>query len=171
MKKILITLFIGLVLGGAGGFAAGLFFFPFLFPPPPAAEEVAGRAGRALLSAGAFIHASPSDPVHWGKGGVELLGGAAGAADSGRVVHLLGDFEVGPGPRYHVYLADRADIRTNDDFRAAAVTDLGQLRAFGGSQVYAIPDGLDLAPIKSVVIWCKAFGVLVSPATLQPAGG
>jgi hypothetical protein len=44
----------------------------------------------------------------------------------------------------------------------------GRLRAFKGSQNYPIPAGVDLAGYGSVVIWCERFGVLISPATLQP---
>ena len=46
--------------------------------------------------------------------------------------------------------------------------DLGGLRAFKGSQRYAIPAGVDLAKYPSVVIWCERFGVLISPADLTP---
>jgi hypothetical protein len=45
--------------------------------------------------------------------------------------------------------------------------DLGKLRAFKGSQKYAIPAGVDLKDFPSVVIWCAQFGVLISPADLQ----
>ena len=79
------------------------------------------------------------------------------------------DFEVGPGPAFHVYLVPQANIRD-----AAAVTgkmyiDLGQLRAFKGSQRYPVPAGIDLKNYPSVVIWCERFGVLISPADLKPA--
>ena len=49
----------------------------------------------------------------------------------------------------------------------AAVSDLGRLRAFKGSQKYAIPAGLDLTKFESVVIWCEQFKVLISPADLK----
>jgi hypothetical protein len=44
--------------------------------------------------------------------------------------------------------------------------DLGRLRAFKGSQRYAVPAGLDLSSFRSVVIWCEQFSVLISPADL-----
>ena len=44
--------------------------------------------------------------------------------------------------------------------------DLGRLRAFKGSQRYAVPAGVDLKKYPSVVIWCEQFGVLISPADL-----
>lgn len=163
MKKILISLVLGGLLGGFAGFAGGIVAFPYLFPPPPATEQVADRGSKKIVAAGQFIHANPSDPVHYGQGAVEILEGPDGA----RVAHLKPDFKVGPGPRYHVYLADKADILSNEDFEAATVTDLGQLRSFEGSQVYKIPASVDLSPVKSVVVWCKAFGVLITPATLK----
>ncbi len=46
--------------------------------------------------------------------------------------------------------------------------DLGRLRAFKGSQRYAIPAGLDLARFQSVIVWCEQFSVLISPADLAP---
>jgi hypothetical protein len=164
MKKIFISLVIGGILGGIVGFAGGILVFPYWFPPPPANEQVADRSSKTVLAAGTFIHANPSDPVHYGSGGVEILK----SPDGERIVYLKPDFNVGPGPRYHVYLVDRANIKSNDDFEAAKVTDLGQIRSFKGSQIYQIPGSVDLTPIKSVVVWCKEFNVLISPATLKP---
>ncbi len=123
MKKIFVSLIIGAIVGGFFGFAGGLFIYPYWFPPPPAKERVADRASKTVVAAGLFIQANQSDPIHYGSGAVEILKGADGA----RLVHLKPDFKVGPGPRFHVYLADRAGIKSNDDFKAAKVTDLGLL--------------------------------------------
>jgi hypothetical protein len=41
------------------------------------------------------------------------------------------------------------------------------LRSFKGSQRYPIPDGVNLKDYPSVIIWCEAFGVLISPADLK----
>jgi hypothetical protein len=163
MKKIVISLIIGGVVGGFVGFAGGILIFPYWFPPPPAMEQVADRASKTVVAAGMFIHANPSDPVHYGSGNVEILKGA----DGERLVHLKPDFKVGPGPRFHVYLADRAGIKSNDDFKDSKVTDLGRLRSFEGSQIYKVPATVDFGPVKSVVVWCKEFGVLITPATLK----
>jgi hypothetical protein len=63
-------------------------------------------------------------------------------------------------------VSDRAQVLSNADFEASRVVDLGRLKAFTGSQTYALPGDPDLPAYKSVVIWCKALGVLISPATL-----
>jgi electron transfer DM13 len=149
----------GLVLGTGAGVALGFFLFPFVFPPPPAAEMLSDADSRApVLAQGTFIHANPGDPVHWGKGSVAVR------QDS---VYLQPDFEVGPGPKYHVYLVPKASIRTNGDVRGQAFVDLGRLRSFNGSQRYSIPAGVDLSKYESVIIWCEQFSVLISPADLM----
>jgi hypothetical protein len=153
---------IGGILGTGFGVALGFFLFPFVFPPPPAAEQLteADRQGR-VLAVGTFIHANPRDPIHWGKGSVSVR------QDS---VFLSEDFEVGPGPKYHVYLVPKASIRASGDLTGQMFVDLGRLRAFKGSQRYAIPPGQDLSQFQSVIIWCEQFSVLISPADLVRKG-
>ena len=165
MKRLLIGLFVGLLAGGVAGFAAGIFVYPFWFLDDVASEELASGVERNALASGTFIHVNPSDPVHYGQGMVTLYAEEAGR----RVVHLHEDFEVGPGPRFHIYLVDQDEVDSEDAFEAAEKVDLGRLRAFKGSQIFDIPASADLAKAKSVVIWCKEFDVLISPASLDPA--
>ena len=153
-----IILVIGGLFGTGFGVALGFFFFPFVFPPPTAAETLAEAERTMLVATGTFIHANPSDPVHWGKGMVSVYE---------RTVFLENDFEVGPGPAFHVYLVPKASIRSAADLAGVKHVDLGGLRSFKGSQRYAIPAGVDLKDYPSVIIWCEAFSVLISPADLQ----
>jgi hypothetical protein len=170
----IVAFFLGGVLGTLFGIALGFFFFPYVFPPPPAHEQLtqadvapppaapaeAPAAATALIATGTFIHANPSDPVHWGKGKVSVYQ---------RVVFLEPDFEVGPGPAYHVYLVPKAMIRSSSDMKNVMYVDLGRLRSFQGSQRYEIPAGVNLKDYPSVIIWCERFGVLISPADLSTA--
>ena len=149
---------IGGLFGTAFGVALGFFFFPFVFPPPPAAETLTERS--PVVATGSFIHANSSDPVHWGRGKVSVYE---------QTVFLEPDLEVGPGPAYHVYLVPKAAIRSSSDLKGVKHVDLGGLRAFKGSQRYPIPAGVNLKDYPSVIIWCEAFGVLISPADLRPA--
>ena len=158
MKNFISGLFFGVVLGFVAGFAAGIFVFPYLFPPPPVNEAVDSAISSEIVATGSFIHAKPSDPVHYGKGRVSVYP---------NVLHLETDFEVGPGPKFHVYLVPESDITPATRVEETMFVDLGRLKAFTGSQNYPIPAGVDLARYGSVVIWCEQFGVLVSPAMLK----
>lgn len=157
VRRAIAIFVVGGVLGTALGVALGFFLFPYVFPPPPAMERLTEADRSVLLATGTFIHANPSDPVHYGSGGVSVYE---------RTLFLEPDFEVGPGPKYHVYLVDQPEIRQSSAVREADFVDLGQLRSFSGSQRYPIPDGVDLTRFRSVVIWCETFSVLISPADL-----
>ena len=160
MARGIITFLFGGILGTVFGVALGFFIFPYVFAPPPAAEQLTtADRERLVVAGGTFIHANPSDPVHWGKGSVTVR------QDS---VFLHDDFQVGPGPKFHVYLVPKAMIRASSDVKDQMFVDLGRLRAFQGSQRYAIPAGVDLSKYQSVIIWCEQFSVLISPADLKP---
>ena len=146
------------MLGTGFGVAVGFFTFPYVFPPPAASEQLSATEPTKLVASGRFIHANPSDPVHYGKGKVSVYE---------RTVFLEPDFEVGPGPAFHVYLVPKASIRSSSDMKDVMFVDLGRLRSFEGSQKYDIPDGLDLSRYPSAIIWCEQFGVLISPADLK----
>lgn len=156
--RLAVSFLVGAVLGTGFGVALGFFLFPYVFPPPPAAETLAAAERTEVVARGTFIHADPSDPIHWGEGDVTVYE---------ETVFLEPNFKVGPGPKYHVYLVPKGNIRSSDDVTGTMFVDLGQLRSFEGSQKYAIPDGVDLRDYPSVVIWCEQFDVLISPADLD----
>lgn len=161
MWRTIAIFLIGGILGTGFGIVVTVFAYPFIFPPPPAMERLSAEQTSNLVAAGTFIHANPSDPIHYGKGEVEVFE---------QVVHLKADFQVGPGPAFHVYLVPKAEVRDSADVEDTMFVDLGKLRAFEGSQVYDIPAGVDLEKFPSVVIWCAQFGVLISPADLENSG-
>ncbi len=163
MGRIIASVLVGILLGGLGGFAVGIFVYPYIFLADiVAAERLDQPETRVLVATGAFIHANPNDPIHHGAGKVAVYRDA---------VFLEPDFEVGPGPRFHVYLVPLAKVTPDTAIEETAFVDLGRLRAFRGSQLYPIPSGIDPAAYGSVVIWCAEFGVLVSPARLLPVAG
>lgn len=157
MWRWLAVFLFGGVLGTGLGVALGFFLFPYVFPPPEASEQLSASEKTAVVATGTFIHADPSDPVHYGKGKVTLYR---------KTLFLHDGFEVGPGPKFHVYLVPKERVRTSADLKEAMFVDLGRLKSFKGSQKFAVPEGLDLKKFGSVVIWCEAFGVLISPADL-----
>jgi len=156
--KLISVFLLGGIFGTAFGVAVGFFVFPYVFPPPEAAETLTSEEKTAVVAEGQFIHADPSDPIHYGKGRVTVYE---------NTVFLGDDFEVGPGPKFHVYLVPKSTIRKSADVKQAMFVDLGRLRAFKGSQKYRIPPGTNLMNHPSVVIWCEQFSVLISPADLS----
>jgi hypothetical protein len=150
---------VGGVLGVAGGFALGIFFYPHIFLSDVVADERIESVSKLVKTAhGRFIHANPRDPIHYGTGGVTVYTDA---------VQLGSDFAVGPGPAYHVYLVPLAEVAPQTAVEKTMYIDLGRLRAFKGSQVYKIPAGVELKNYGHVVIWCRQFSVLISPAKLD----
>ena len=159
MKKAIIIFVVGTVFGTAAGFALGIFVYPYIFLADiVAADRVENKGSRKVLAEGAFVHANPGDPIHYGKGKVTAYPD---------LVHLEGDFEVGPGPKFHVYLVPEKNVIPSTNVARTMFVDLGRLKAFKGSQNYPVPAGVDLAKFGSVVIWCEQFGVLISPAALK----
>ncbi len=159
MRAAILGVIVGGLIGSGLGFVIGIFAYPYIFLADiVAAEEVRDLESRMVVAKGTFIHANPSDPVHYGKGAVTVYQD---------VVHLEQDFEVGPRPKFHVYLVPKTPVTPDDEVAASMYIDLGRLRAFKGSQVFPIPAGVDLVNYPSVVVWCERFGVLISPAALE----
>jgi hypothetical protein len=160
MKKIFAAvILLSALIGGVAGFALGIFVYPFWFLRDiVATETLPDAATRKAVAQGRFVHVNRADPIHWGRGTVTVY------LD---LVRMAEDFEVGPGPKYHVYLVAEPDVTTKTDVPRTRFIDLGRLRAFKGSQNYAVPAGVSTADYASVVIWCEQFGVLISPASLK----
>ena len=159
MRRTILIFSTGIILGAAAGFAAAIFAYPFIFLDDiVAAEKLEDGAARQLAARGSFIHANPRDPIHYGSGTVTVYRD---------LVRLETDFRVGPGPKYHVYLVPERGITPQTAVPTTKYVDLGRLKAFSGSQNYALPSGVDAAAYDSVVIWCEQFGVLISPAELR----
>ena len=159
MRKSIIIFVVGALLGSTAGFALGIFFYPYIFLADiVATERVDDSSTRKILATGMFVHANPRDPIHYGKGKLTVYQD---------LVHLNGDFEVGPGPKYHVYLVPEKIVIPSTNVARTMFVDLGRLKAFKGSQNYPVPAGVDLGKFGSVVVWCEQFGVLISPAALK----
>ncbi len=112
-----LTFVVGGFFGSAVGFAIGIFVYPYIFlADVVASEEVVGAETKQIIAAGAFIHVNPSDPIHYGSGAVTVYDDT---------VRLEQDFEVGPGPKYHVYLVPSDDVTSSSVVQTACSSILG----------------------------------------------
>ena len=125
-------------------------------------EEAAMPTGPVLLNQTMFVDA---DAVHQGSGDAKVFD----LGDGNRVLRFE-NFRVTNGPDLKVWLtnvddpkADKRDIAKDGNWVA-----LGALKGNVGDQNYEIPAEVDLSEFNHVVIWCQAFGVLFSSATLNP---
>ncbi|SEQ49269.1 Electron transfer DM13 [Lentzea xinjiangensis] len=70
------------------------------------------------------------------------------------------------GPDLYVYLSPHASSSAEKTF-GEGFTNLGKLKGNRGDQVYEIPAGVDVAGIRSVVIWCQRFSAGFAVAPLE----
>jgi hypothetical protein len=94
------------------------------------------------------------DALHWGKGSIEVI-----VESDGPVLSFGDDFEVAQGPDLHVYLSPNAAGEELGEFAT-----LGPLHTDKGAQEYILPSNYE--DYKTVVIWCRAFGVTFATAEL-----
>lgn len=112
--------------------------------PPAAVQAISGRFAGA-------------DSFHFGRGVVSVL-----EPSPGKFVLRFEDFEVQNGPDLFVYVSgDPAGY-------AAGAAEVARLKATKGSFNVDVPANVDVSGIRSVVIWCKAFGVQFAHAELSP---
>lgn len=154
----IVAVLIGALLGGIGGFAAGLLAFPRLFPAVPVSGVLEEREPGPLRSTGRFRSPDPEDVRHRGGGGVSVYDG---------VLELGEDFEIRPGPKYHVYLVPIRQMDPSRSLEASQFVDLGPLKAFKGQQRYPIPFGVRVEDYGTVAIWCERQSALISSAELE----
>lgn len=128
---------------------------PFLTSIPAAqatATTTAPPASRVLASG----ELGYVDSIHNGTGPVRVV-----ALGDQRFVRFE-DVMITNAPDIHVYLSRE----TGGKWAEGTSLYLGALKATNGSFNYDLPAGIDLGGYKSVVVWCRAFRVLITWADL-----
>jgi hypothetical protein len=150
---------------------------PTVAPALPAAVavvEVAPTVAPALPTAAPAQPTAIAEPVALASGSftrIDSLHAAEGTAiiyqlpDGSRVLRLE-NFSAQNGPDLYVSLSGHPMPRSNAETFDSGYVELERLKANQGNQNYALPAELDLAALKSVVIYCKAFSVVFSTAEL-----
>ena len=123
--------------------------------PAATTDSMPSDATATLVAGGELMGA---DSFHFGSGQVLLILDP----DGGGVLRFE-DYEVRNGPDLHVYLTPDVD----GDVHVDGAVDLGEVRATRGNVNYELPEGVDLASFRSVVIYCVPFRVIFATATLN----
>lgn len=153
------SLLVALAVAGTALLVAALVLFePWRLITRSTVDEAAPAASQ-VLGEGRFV-----DAEHATSGTARIVE----LADGSRSLRLEG-FSTSDGPDVDVWLTDQpagGDWHSYDDGVHVA---LGDLKATDGNQNYAIPAGVDLSRLTSVVIWCDRFDVAFGTAPIRIA--
>jgi len=131
-------------------------------PDKEMSEDMMEEGGPEKIIAGEFRDA---DAIHKGSGDAFVF-----RLQDGSHVVRFENFRSTNGPDLRVWLSSSPSPQKSADVSEGEWLDLGKLKGNVGNQNYAVPAGTDLSEFQSVVIWCRAFGVLFAAADFVPAG-
>jgi hypothetical protein len=111
-------------------------------------------AGPRVLALGELGYV---DAIHNGKGPVRIVD------VGGQRFVRFEDVMLTNAPDVHVYLSRETGGKWNE----ATSLYVGALKATNGSFNYELPAATDVSTYRSVVVWCRAFSVLITWADLR----
>lgn len=119
-------------------------------PAKPAAQKSAVKSGQS----GNFVKAD-----HDTKGVARIV-----SENGKRYLELDQAFKTDSGPDLFVLLHRASPPQK---YQPQDYANLGRLQKVSGTQRYAIPENVNPADFRSVVIWCRAFNVTFGYAPLR----
>ena len=141
----------------AAGFALGIYLLPILIAPDaPSDSEVAVVSEQAMFSVTFRKDLPGSDFLHWGEGDLSI---------SARRVSF--DGALAPGPDYRLYLTPQL-VLTEQEFLAVKAESayVGDIKTFDRF-ILEVPENINPASYKAVVVWCETFGEFITAAAYQ----
>lgn len=104
-----------------------------------------------------------------GFGDIQLAEGRAQLLDAGELALLrFTNFEVSEVPNLSVWLSRALAVDRGEEVRAIDIRVVGPLKLTQGDQAYLLPEGLNLAQYRSVLIWSDEFDEPYGVAALEP---
>ena len=134
-------------------------------------EEVPGVAVGAAVGPASAAADEPSPVLSGRFQGVahEAEGVAAVyATGEGALVLRFSDFDVSNGPDLYVYLVAAEDAPDDATVERSSFISVARLKGNVGDQNYELPAEVDVSTYRTVVIWCRRFGVNFAAAPLRP---
>ena len=139
------------------GFVLGIYLLPILIAPEaPSNSEVSASSEQAIFS-GEFRKDLPgSDFLHWGDGNFSI---------SKNQISFMGS--LAPGPDYQLYLT-RDLALTEQEFLLIKEQSakIGAVMTFDNF-ILNVPENIDPANFKAIIIWCETFGEFITAASYQ----
>jgi hypothetical protein len=120
--------------------------------PDTAQPSMSNAEVSKTVSTATFIGV---DDIHWGRGTVEVT-----ESPDGPKLSFKNDFKVARGPDLFVYLSPNVPSQELGEYAS-----LGNLKSNNGIQEYNLPE--NYKDYKTVIIWCRAFGVTFANAELK----
>ena len=139
------------------GFALGIYLLPILTAPEaPSEAEVVSASQQASFSASFSRDLAGSDFLHWGEGTVSL---------TDKQIGFMG--ALAPGPDYQLYLTPEL-VETEEAFLLVKGESarIGPVKTFDRF-ILDIPDGVNPADYRAVVVWCESFGEFITAASYR----
>ena len=139
------------------GFALGIYMLPILTAPEgPSEVEVTAAAQQAVYKAELIRDLPGSDFLHWGEGEIAV---------SPKQITFMG--EMAPGPDYILYLTRELVVDEASFLKIKSDSaKIGPVKTFDRF-VLDIPDGIDPADFKAVIVWCESFSEFITAASYR----
>ncbi|MCK5045092.1 MAG: DM13 domain-containing protein [Candidatus Heimdallarchaeota archaeon] len=153
MKRKIIIIALSVIILAGTGTGLGLYFW--LNPLGGVNEQL---EPGTVLSDGNFV---AIDTSHWGTGKVQIV-----QLVNGSLQLQFDRVEIANGPDLYVYLSNKTSFTGIADSPGPYV-DLGQLPYNEGRFSMSISGSTNLAEVNSVLIWCLAFTVVFTYASLS----
>jgi len=153
MKRKIIIIVLSVIILAGTGTGLGLYFW---LNPLGGINEILELG--TVHSEGNFVEI---DTSHWGTGKVQIV-----QLVNGSLQLQFDRVEIANGPDLYVYLSNKISFTGIADTPGHYV-DLGQLPYNEGRFSMAIPGSTNLTEVNSVLIWCLAFTVVFTYASLS----
>ena len=153
MKRKIIIIVLSVVILAGTGTGIGLYFWL-----NPLGGTNQNLEPGTILSDGSFVEI---DTSHWGTGKVQIV-----QLDNGSLQLQFDRVEIANGPDLYVYLSNKTTFTGIAD-NPGSYVDLGRLPYNEGRFSMSIPGSTNLAEVNSVLIWCLAFTVVFTYASLS----
>jgi hypothetical protein len=139
------------------GFVLGIYLLPILIAPEAPSDNAVATASQQAIFNGKFRKALPgSDFLHWGEGSFSI---------SKNQISFMGS--LAPGPDYQLYLT-RDLALTEQEFLLIKdqSAKIGAVATFDNF-ILDLPENINPADFKAVIIWCETFGEFITAASYQ----